>query len=158
MKYTLSFIVFFLLTEVHAQMSFTYSPENSEMTVLFTEEVILHSGQLRKEFDLKGKWRYKKCKKVNVFIRGALTDELNEDTLTQTVVTFEIFGKKFEKPLYLNKDYTVEFRRPGRLVYRKPKIVISSPPLPQGRSIYIESFDMSANKYPKKTDPSQSSQ
>ncbi len=138
-----------LASSAPAQLSITYSPDNSEMTVLFTSEILLNSKQDKVEFDLSGRWRYKKCKKVNIFIRGRVADELREDTLGQTTMALEVFGKKITKQLQSNTDFTLEFRRPGRLVYRKPKVIVTSTPLPAGRLIYIDSIDMSANKYPK---------
>jgi len=61
-----------------------------------------------------------------------------------------MFGKAFTRKIYSNKDYIEEFTRPGRFLYKHPKIIISAFGLSMDRNIYIDAIDVSANKYPLK--------
>lgn len=151
MKYpTLLFCVFCSFGCIYAQISYVYSPNNSELSILFGKSIVLDSSRTQLELDLKDRWRYKKSEKVKITVRGACLLETSTDTLSQTTLSIDMFGKSFTRKIYSNKDYSEEFTRPGRFLYKRPKIIISVLGRNPDRKIHIDSFDISANKYPSK--------
>ena len=151
MKYsTLLFCIFCSFGSMYAQMSFTYSPDNSELSILFEKSIVLDSARTQVELDLKNRWQYKKCKKVKIAIRGACLLETSTDTLSQTTLNIDMFGKSFTRKIYSNQDYIEEFTRPGRFLYKRPRIIISLLGHNSDRKVYIDAFDLSANQYPSK--------
>lgn len=151
MRYsTLFYCIFCSFGSIYAQVNYTYSPDNSQLSIILDESTVLDSYRTQIELDLKDRWRYKKCNEVKITIRGACFLETNPDTLRQTTLNIDMFGKSFTRKIYSNKEFIEEFTRPARFLYKRPRIIISVLYLnPEGK-IYVDTIDVSANKYPSK--------
>lgn len=145
MRTTITIALFtFVGSYLKAQPQFSYAPDSSVLSILFSKEGKIDRYKPKLALDLTGKWTYKKADSVNVRISGSygIVDDINNPK-HYTTINCNIFSNKYSVKIK-SGNFTIIKKISIKKIFLNPNITLHCPLIKKNKDgmVWIDSYDI----------------